>query len=151
MAFEIERKFLVANEAWRMLPARSSRIRQAYLCRSKERSVRIREDAGVITLTIKGADGPVRQEFEYSVPASDAQGLFALCEPGSIDKTRHRIDIAGHTWEVDEFHGRHTGLVVAEIELPSIDISVQLPAWVGREVTGDPAYTNAALSRPSSG
>jgi adenylate cyclase len=147
MATEIERKFLVTSDAWRTSPARSSRLRQAYLCSSEQRSVRVREDQGVVTITIKGPDGPVRQEFEYVVNATDAEGLFALCEPGWIDKTRHRIEFEGHLWEIDEFHGAHQGLIVAEVELQYVNAPLTLPAWVGREVTGDPAYTNAVLSR----
>jgi adenylate cyclase len=151
MAIEIERKFLVLGDSWRALAhtsgARSSRIRQAYFCRDQRRSVRVRDDAGTITITIKGADGPARQEFEYTVPEADADGLFALCEPGSIDKTRHRVQFGGRLWEIDEFHGPHQGLIVAEVELEQVDAAVTLPDWVGREVTGEAGYTNAALSR----
>lgn len=150
MGREIERKFLVTGEAWRD-GAVSSRIRQAYLVRSPDRSVRIRDEDGRITLTIKGpGTGPGgldRPEFEYELPADDADGLFALCEPGMIDKTRHRIDVAGRTWEVDEFHGRLAPLVVAEVELDAVDDEVVLPDWADREVTGDPSYSNGALSR----
>jgi adenylate cyclase len=81
------------------------------------------------------------------VSPADATGLFALCEPGCIDKTRHRIDFEGHLWEVDEFHSAHHGLIVAEVELADTEEAVILPDWVGREVTGDPNYTNAVLSR----
>ncbi|MFN8022946.1 MAG: CYTH domain-containing protein [Acidimicrobiales bacterium] len=153
MGVEIERKFLVEGDGWRT-GARASRIRQAYLVRAAGRSVRVRDEDGRITLTIKGPgdDGDPRRraEFEYELPAADADGLFALCEPGTIDKTRHRVDVAGRTWEVDEFHGRLAPLVVAEIELgdgESPDAEVVLPPWVGREVTDDPSYTNGALSR----
>ena len=129
----------------------SSRIRQAYLVREAGRSVRVRDEDGRITLTIKGpGTGPNaidRAEFEYELPAEDADGLFELCEPGMIDKTRHRVEVAGRTWEVDEFHGALAPLVVAEIELDAADDEVELPAWVDREVTGDPAYSNGALSR----
>ena len=150
MGVEIERKFLVEGEAWRA-GARASRIRQAYLVRAAGRSVRVRDEDGRVTLTIKGPsdDGAPRRraEYESEVPAGDADGLFALCEPGTIDKTRHRVEVAGRTWEVDEFHGRLAPLVVAEIELDDPDADVVLPSWVGREVTDDPAYTNGALSR----
>ncbi len=150
MGVEIERKFLVVGETWRE-GAVPSRIRQGYLVRGPERSVRVRDEDGRITLTIKGpGNGPnrmARAEFEYEVPADDAAGLFALCEPGTVDKTRHRLDVAGRTWEVDEFHGRLAPLVVAEVELDDPDADVVLPPWAGAEVTGDPAYSNAALSR----
>lgn len=150
MGIEIERKFLVVGDGWRE-GAVASRIRQAYLVRCAGRSVRVRDEEGRVTLTIKGpADDPHgmrRAEFEYEVPASDADGLFALCEPGTIDKTRHRVHVAGRTWEVDEFHGVLAPLVVAEVELDDAEAEVELPSWIGAEVTGDPAYTNGALSR----
>ncbi len=150
MGIEIERKFLVVGDAWRD-GAVPSRIRQAYLVRGPGRSVRIRDEDGRITLTIKGPgggpSGMARNEFEYELPADDADGIFALCEPGIIDKTRHRIDVAGRTWEVDEFHGALAPLVVAEVELDDIAAAVVLPDWAGSEVTGDSAYSNAALSR----
>lgn len=150
MGREIERKFLVEDESWRD-GAVPSRIRQAYLVRERGRSVRVRDEDGRITLTIKGpgtgTDSADRAEFEYELPADDADGLFELCEPGMIDKTRHRVAFGGHTWEVDEFHGPLAPLVVAEIELDAIDEDFPRPPWVGQEVTADPAYTNAALSR----
>lgn len=149
MGVEIERKFLVVGESWR-LGAVPSRIRQAYLVRDRSRSVRIRDEDGRVTLTIKGPGtgvaGMTRDEFEYELPAADADGIFALCEPGTIDKTRHRIDVAGRTWEVDEFHGSLAPLVVAEVELDAADAEVVLPDWAGQEVTGDPNYSNAVLS-----
>lgn len=148
MGVEIERKFLVTGEGWRQAATgRGTRLRQAYLVRSEARTVRVREQAGVVTLTIKGPGGLVRPEFEYVVPTADADGLFALCERGRIDKTRHLVHHARRTWEVDEFHGVLAGLVLAEVELEHADAHVELPAWVGAEVTDDPEYTNAALSR----
>ncbi len=149
MGIEIERKFLVVGDAWRE-GATPSRIRQAYLVRGPGRSVRIRDEDGRITLTIKGpGSGPhgmARDEFEYEVPAGDAEGIFALCERGTIDKTRHRVLVAGRTWEVDEFHGTLAPLVVAEVEIDDIAADVELPAWAGQEVTGNPAFSNGALS-----
>jgi adenylate cyclase len=146
VATEIERKFLVRGDGWRGLGV-AARIRQAYLVRSKERSVRVRDEDGVITLTIKGPDGATRQEFEYTLPKHDADGLFSLCEPGCIDKTRHRIAVGIHTWEVDVFQGALEGLVVAEVELRTEAEAITLPDWVGEEVTGRAEYTNAALSK----
>ena len=37
------------------------------------------------------------------------------------------------------------GLIVAEIELPSEDFEIDIPSWVGEEVTSDPSYLNAEL------
>ena len=73
--------------------------------------------------------------------------LLALCEGGVIEKIRYKIEYAGHTWDVDEFHGLNSGLVLAEIELESEEAVVELPPWVGEEVTGDPRYFNLYLVR----
>jgi adenylate cyclase len=152
VATEIERKFLVPGDAWRaVVPAEveGTVIRQGYLVRGVERTVRVRRAGDRGWLTIKGPGTLARAEYEYEIPPGDADELLAtLCEPGVIDKVRYRVPVGDLVWEVDEFHGRHDGLVVAEVELPSVDTAVELPDWVGDEVTDDPAYTNASLSRP---
>ena len=63
-----------------------------------------------------------------------------------IDKTRHVIEHGGMTWEVDEFHGALAGLVLAECELESADQEIDLPAWVGEEVSVDHRYKNSNLT-----
>jgi adenylate cyclase len=50
-------------------------------------------------------------------------------------------------WEVDEFFGGNSGLVVAEIELLSEDQVFDKPEWIGEEVTHDARYANANLLR----
>ena len=52
---------------------------------------------------------------------------------------------AGHTWEVDIFHGDNEGLVVAEIELESEETAFELPHWICEEVSGDSKYYNSSL------
>lgn len=147
MGIEIERKFLVTGDGWRGR-GRSSRLRQGYLQASKERSVRVRLDGRAGTLTIKGpARGAVRAEFEYPIPARDAAALLALCPGPLIDKTRTRVRYAGRLWEIDEYAGENQGLIVAEVELPRADARVDLPPWVGREVTAEVRYLNASLLR----
>ena len=101
-------------------------------------------------LTIKGrsdAAGLSRFEWEKEISAQDAESLLLLCEPGIVDKTRYLVDFAGHTFEVDEFHGENQGLVMAELELASEDEPYQRPEWLGEEVTGDRRYYNAYLSK----
>jgi len=145
---EIERKFLVASDAWRGL-APGTRYRQGYLSTVETRTVRIRVAGDHAYLTIKGATaGIARAEFEYEIPLADAQALLDdLCERPLIEKTRYRIPFAGHVWEVDEFHGDNEGLIVAEVELPTADAPVDLPPWIGAEVSADPRYANANLTR----
>ena len=85
-------------------------------------------------------------EFEYQIPKEDAMDMFEhLCGSGIIEKTRHYIETPNHTWEIDEFHGRNQGLVVAEIELESEDEQFDIPEWIGEEVSDDPRYYNMNL------
>jgi len=147
MGQEIERKFLVAGDGWRARADAGRRMRQGYLIADEARSVRVRVAGDVATMTIKGpSDGAVRDEFEYGIPLADAEALLErLCLRPFIEKTRHRVEHAGHLWEVDVFEGDNAPLVVAEVELARADEAVALPEWVGREVTGDGRFTNARL------
>ena len=146
MGREIERKFLVTGDGWRK-GGRRSRMRQGYLCASKERSVRVRLEDGAGTVTIKGpAKGFVRAEFEYPIAARDAREMLdRLCERPLIEKTRTRVKFGGLVWEIDEFAGDNEGLIVAEVELSRAKQKVVLPEWIGREVTRDARYLNANL------
>jgi len=145
MGKEIERKYLVAGDAWRA-GAEGTLYRQGYLNSMKERVVRVRTMGDAAALTIKGiTTGATRLEFEYAIPLDEAGQLLDLCEQPLIEKTRYRIPHAGLVWEVDEFHGVNAGLVVAECELESEDQVVARPDWVGEEVSGDPRYFNSNL------
>jgi adenylate cyclase len=146
MGQEIERKFLVAGTSWKD-GATSTLIRQGYLSSTKERAVRVRVDGGKAFLTIKGAThGITRIEFEYPIPVDDAEAMLdALCERPLIEKTRWVVVFEGFTWEVDEFHGKNAGLVVAEVELPTVETKPALPTWAREEVSSDPRYFNANL------
>lgn len=145
MPLEIERKFLVSGHAWRSADA--VLYRQGYLNRDKQRTVRVRIAGDRAFLTIKGvSSGATRVEFEYEIPVSEAAQLLTLCDGPLIEKTRHRVTVGGHVWEVDEFHGDNDGLVVAEIELGSEDEAFARPAWVTVEVTEDARYYNSNLA-----
>lgn len=145
MALEIERKFLVQKDDWRV--EQGTLCRQGYLNSDEERSVRVRviDDRGY--LTVKGISrGAVRVEYEYQIPRSEAQAMLDnLCEKPLIEKRRYKIDYKGLVWEVDEFFGDNQGLIVAEVELESEDQVYVKPEWIGEEVTGDPKYFNANL------
>ncbi len=146
MPVEIERKFLVTSDAWRAF-ASARRIAQGYLSRDPDRVVRIRLSGDAGFITVKGrSTGISRAEFEYAIPIVEAQELLAICVPTVIDKTRHEVEIAGFTWEIDEFHGSNSGLIVAEIELPAEDTDFERPPWLGTEVSSDFRYTNSYLS-----
>lgn len=148
MAIEIERKFLVTGDDWRR-HAVGVAYRQGYIVAEKNRTVRVRRAGGQGFLTIKGAGtGPRRQEFEYRIPPADADELLdTLCRENLIEKIRYRVEWADFIWEIDEFTGENVGLLLAEIELDHEDQPFAKPGWVGREVTDDPRYYNACLSR----
>jgi len=148
MAKEIERKFLVDGDAWRMAASSRHSIVQFYLAAAAGRSIRIRiRDGKTALLTLKfGPGARERDEFEYEIPLSDAAEMLVFAVGHAIEKTRHLVEHDGHLFEVDEFHGHLEGLVIAELETPeAANVSV-LPGWAGEEVTDDPAYTNASLA-----
>ena len=146
MGQEIERKFLVKGDGWKP-SAQGTRFRQGFLSTEPERTVRVRLAGSTGTLTIKGKTvGATRAEFEYEIPAADAERLLdSLCRHPLIEKVRYRVETGRHTWEVDVFEGDNEGLVVAEIELSSEEEVFDRPPWLGKEVTHDTRYFNANL------
>ncbi len=145
MAEEIERKFLVQGTGWRA--GKCTRLCQGYLSRVKERTVRVRIAGTEAFLTIKSQTrGATRAEFEYPIPLADAEQLLALSDGPVLEKNRHVVVHEGCTWEVDEFFGANSGLVLAEIELTSEQQSFSRPPWLGREVTLDSRYYNSNLA-----
>lgn len=147
MGFEIERRFLVQGDAWRRDVTGIMRLRQGYLAREDGVSVRVRIAGATARLTIKGSGGLVRPEFEYDIPASDADAMLGLlCNGRSLAKTRHDVPLDGLVWEVDVFEGPLAGLVIAEVELPAATHALRIPGWAGREVTDDARYANAVLA-----
>lgn len=146
MGTEIERKFLVVDDAWRG-QGTATMFRQGYLSTVKERTVRVRAAGEDGWLTIKGITvGATRTEFEYPIPVDDATAMLdELCEQPIIEKVRHVVEFDGTTWEIDEFSGVNKGLIIAEVELGSDDEEFTAPDWLGEEVTDDARYFNANL------
>ena len=163
---EIERKFLVTSNAFMAEATQKHEIEQGYLCKEKDRTIRVRICDERAFLTIKSStlrEGIARFEWEKEIDVGDARELLQLCLPGVINKTRYVIkanalragkeakgegsaDIKGERkWEVDVFHDRLDGLVLAELELDDENEAFDKPAWLGEEVTGDPRYYNANM------
>lgn len=155
MGIEIERKFLVVGDGWREAAHEATRMAQGYLndavavADGREHcSVRVRIAGEQAFLNIKSREiGPSRQEFEYPLPLADARALLSMSCGGRIDKIRHYVKEGEHLWEVDEFLGDNFGLIVAEIELGSVDESFPLPDWAGIEVTELSRYYNLSLAK----
>ena len=146
---EIERKFLVVDDSYRTLAYGKSEILQGYICSGHGHTVRVRTRGDKGYLTIKGPsmDGISRFEWEKEITLQDARELFTLCCSGRIEKTRYLVQNGKHTVEVDEFHGDNEGLVFAEIELSEVDEAFICPPFLGDEVTGNPRYYNAYISK----
>ena len=160
MNIETERKFLVLNDEYKAQAVKSYRIRQGYLAHDSGRTVRvrIRDEQGFLTIKGPSVIPGSRPEWEKEISLQEAEDLFPLCKPGSVDKTRWIVpagspavmagsDRPSRFFEVDEFHGENEGLVMAEIELGSPDEPFARPSWLGQEVTDDERYYNGYLAR----
>ncbi|MEL6495437.1 MAG: CYTH domain-containing protein [Cyanobacteria bacterium J06623_7] len=154
MGTEIERKYLVKLGVWQAKkellqsqnPNIGQRYSQGYIPTANGTTVRLRlvGEQGYLTIKSKVV-GHTRAEFEYLIPASDARSMLEdLCLKPLIDKYRYRVEIDSLIWEVDEFLGENTGLIIAEVELENENQSIALPPWIDREVN-DKKYFNSYL------
>jgi adenylate cyclase len=110
--------------------------------------VRVRETNDGGFLTIKGrSKGIARAEYEYPIPKADAKQMLDTLAKTQLAKTRYKIIIGKHTWDVDVFHGTNDGLILAEVELESVDDKIELPDWLEKEVSDDPRYFNSSLAK----
>jgi CYTH domain-containing protein len=150
MPFEIERKYLVKHDLWNALAKpKGEYYRQGYIVNEISKTVRVRaiENHGFITIKGKTDDPAIKPEYEYQIPKSEAIELLDGFTGNNIEKFRYKIDYQGYIWEIDVFFGDNEGLIVAEIELKSIDTKYEIPDWIDREVTHEDKYFNAKLSK----
>lgn len=148
MAIEIERKFLIKNDDWVHQSTEIKYIKQGYLTKPPEQAIRVRIVDGAkafLTIKLKG-EGISRPEFEYEIPVEDGEEIYKACGENVVHKHRHIIPTDGLKWEIDVFRGRHSGLVLAEIELPSVDAAFQKPAWIAEDVSDNPRYFNQSMA-----
>ena len=146
---EIERKFLVRSDAFMAQATTHYEIMQGYLCKEPGKTIRVRICDTRAFLTIKSSrlrEGLAKFEWEREIDLADARELMQICLPGAISKTRYIIPTNNdRKWEVDVFHGRLDGLVLAELELGDEHETFDRPEWLGEEVTGQPQYYNANM------
>jgi adenylate cyclase len=149
MARETERKFLVKGE-FMHLAVKKIEITQCYLNKDRDKTIRMRiaGDEGILTIKSNATEGSItRGEWEFPVSLVDALDILSLCLPGKIVKTRYMVPSGKHTFQVDVFHDKNEGLIVAEIELNSDDEEYEKPDWLGEEVTGRVEYFNSTLAK----
>ena len=149
MPVEIERKYLLRNDDWKLAADSGTKYVQGYMVGSKLASVRVRIEGGISFLNIKSATLDIsRQEYEYPIPLDEANEILdTLCGKPVIQKTRYIVHYQDLEWEIDVFEGRNEGLIVAEVELESEDQKIELPSWCGKEVSDDPRYYNVNLGK----
>ena len=140
MPLEIERKFLVVNDGWKKYVVRKSTIRDGLIANNNGDKARVRVADDKATIALKSRRiGLVRTEFEYAIPCADAEEI-TMCDGNVLHKVRHFVIHKDVTWEVDVYDDILKGIVLAEIELRRPDQALQIPDWVGAEVTGNPRY-----------
>ena len=144
---EIERKFLVSNIPKDLNQYPVYRIEQAYLCTEPVLRIRRKDDAYI--LTYKGAGFLVREEHEFPLTEEAYRHLLEKADGNRIAKDRYCIPYMGYTIELDVFDVPFAPLVLAEVEFSTEEEANNFtpPDWFGEEVTYDPSYTNAAMSR----
>jgi len=147
MPIEIERKYLLRNDDWKLSADQGTKYVQGYMVGSKLASVRVRLEGDTSFINIKSMTLDVRrQEYEYKIPIDEANEMLdTLCEKPLVEKTRYIVIHQDLKWEIDVFEGMNLGLVGAEVEVDSEDQKIEVPAWCGQEVSADPRYYNVNL------
>jgi adenylate cyclase len=147
---EIERKFLIKRLPVEILRSRHFQIGQGYLANEAGgRHVRLRKKAKVPSLTFKVGRGSAREEREIRLSEKQFATLWPATKGRRLRKTRYEIPWKNLKIEIDIYHGRNHGLMVAEVEFPSQASCRKFkpPRWFGREVTGEKRYSNVRLAR----
>tara|TARA_Y100000994_G_scaffold65128_1_gene53080 strand:+ start:161 stop:625 length:465 start_codon:yes stop_codon:yes gene_type:complete len=146
MNIEIERKFLIKE-----LPLKfeeTIHIRQYYLSNSQNLVQRLRifnQEKAIMSFKEKTSKIS-KYEFEYTIPLKDANKMISIADVPFIDKKRHIIHIDSLKWEIDEFLDKNKGLIIAEVELKTENQPINIPNWIGKEVTDDRKYYNYNLA-----
>ena len=130
------------------LSASEQRVVAVLLDSDEQVVVRLRLRGEQAWVTVKGRDlGGIRPEYEWEIPPDRILGTVESGGWPSISKRRYLLPAGDELmWEVDRFAGDNAGLMIAEIELPTIGTEIELPDWLGQEVTGDPSWSNACLA-----
>lgn len=151
---EIERKYLVVSLPENLDAFPHVKIEQGYLCTSPTLRIRRMGDSFILTVKEKMhslTSAIVNREEEFFLSSESYARLRGKCEGIMVEKTRYRIPVGKYTAELDIFHGRHEGLLLVEVEFPSVEAANAFtpPAWFGQDVSNDPRYRNSWLAHNS--
>jgi len=143
---EIERRFLIDKSKF-IFPDKKKSIKQAYLMFDNSQVLRIRKIENDFLLTYKYKKTNInRLEFEYEIPNQDGDKLMSLSKYFIIEKDRYYHQTDKHLWEIDVFYGKNQGLIIAEIELIDENEDIEIPSWIGEEISNNDKYLNFNLS-----
>ena len=146
---EIERKFLVRELPAGLTSYPKNEISQGYfVCLDDGLQVRLRKSGERYSLTFKRGTGTVREEREIELTGTQFEALWPTTEGKRLLKTRYEIPFGGRIVEIDLYHERQEGLIVAEVEFDEEEAAknFQPPPWLGDDVTGDRRYSNQLLA-----
>ena len=151
---EIERKYLVGSLPENLDAFPHVEIEQGYLCTSPTLRIRRMGDSFILTVKEKVhslTSAIVNREEEFFLSSESYARLRGKCEGIMVEKTRYRIPVGKYTAELDIFHGRHEGLLLVEVEFPSVEAANAFtpPAWFGQDVSNDSRYRNSWLAHNS--
>lgn len=168
---EIERKYLVGSLPENLDAFPHVEIEQGYLCTSPTLRIRRMGDSFILTVKEKMhslTSAIVNREEEFFLSSESYARLRSKCEGIMVEKTRYRIPLSSsspklgegdrsegvveeYVAELDIFHGRHEGLLLVEVEFPSVEAANAFtpPAWFGQDVSNDPRYRNSWLAHNS--
>ena len=148
MSIEIERRFIVEGELWKKYASKPKLLKQGYLSINFEEWVirlRIIDDKESF-LTLKSRIGERRNyDLEYNIPYKDAELIFESISR-KVFKKRYSLNFSPGEWIVDCFEGTNKSLVLAEVALPSEEVSIPIPNWCSKEITGIKKFSNASLA-----
>ena len=146
---EIERKFLIREMPADLTSRPHADISQGYLVSLDDGlQVRLRKTGERYSLTYKRGMGNVREEREVELTVEQFAVLWPATDGKRLVKTRYEIPFGEYVVEIDVYHEKHEGLVVAEVEFDEENEAknFQPPDWLGEDVTGDPRYSNQLLA-----
>lgn len=151
MKQEIERKFLLESLPPGFDAVRGKPIDQGYLAVEPHGlQVRLRKKGSEAFLTVKGEpNGYTRPETEVEITPEQFAALWPHTAGRRLRKTRYEVPLGGLTVEIDIYGGGNRGLIVAEVEFETEEEAHRFapPGWFGRDVSGDPAYSNRNLAK----
>ena len=153
--FEFERRFLVARVPEGVTEGRGWSISDRYIKNTRLRLRRMEPIHGGDTIFKLGnKDVPVPPDFSrmtitniYLSPTEYA--VLSELEAHELHKVRHALEYDGRIFSVDVFDVHLTGLVLAELSFESadeMDQKIDLPPWIGNEVSNDIRFTGGALA-----